>query len=863
MLISAVPRYKLVLLLLIVAVAAAFRFIALDYAPSGGHGDVAWVGINALDWVDNGIWPFYVRELYAPEFFPVYLTGLLLPLTGISYLPQRIMTAFFGVLFVLFLFPATWWLLDDRPANFRANAGLLAALAGAVSLHVVALQRLGMESPPFLTIVALLIWWTARAWRRGGSMNWALAGVALALAQYVFLAARLLPLVLVLWIAHSWWADRARLRQQWRGWLVMAAVSFVLTLPALILFVTTPEAFSARADAGTAQTGGWIWQYDTSTYGGALSLIVQKIGLTLQALGLAWDGPYNIMNLPMLAPLFFLGLVMALLLSIRHFRHIAYGWLLLAIPVMLITDLISGAVLEIHALHQMGVLPFIYILAGIGLAHGWEFARNRLMIRVMRYGLVAVLVMAALLPSVFSIAHYLNVVIPGQYADPLSGWQRVQTDVDLGRYIVSNADRAFLLPYSEYSRSDVAWVIADGFRTRRSAMNEQGILAIANPPETVSVIFPTNPERPRHDGFPAQFDPRLWVLLRDDQVLLLPPLTAEQVEMVLEAQTSIEPAVLTDQSQTDIAQIYTLPASGSLFAPRPAIDFEIDAVFNDEIQLLGYTLPQQDLQPGQVTYVSLFWQPLRPPVEDYEIFVQLWGDDQNAIGSTHDFPWGGMYRSRIWQPDEIVVTHHWIEVPHGLAVGRYTLVAGLFRLLHNENLPVTGPDADPERRIAIAPDLRFAPSAPEFTGTPPEQPLRFGDVLTLKGLETGFESGQEWVVTPGDRVTFDLFWAASGRPRQDYSVFLHLSDALDAPPVAQADASMGGLFPSGAWRAGDVIRDRLRLQIPPDLAPGTYEVLLGTYFWQTGERLPAYVDDVTSEDGRVKLGQVVVRASDE
>ena len=80
MLISAVPCYKLVLLLLIVVVAAIFRFIALDYAPSGGHGDVAWVGINALDWVDNGIWPFYVRELYAPEFFPVYLTGLLIPL---------------------------------------------------------------------------------------------------------------------------------------------------------------------------------------------------------------------------------------------------------------------------------------------------------------------------------------------------------------------------------------------------------------------------------------------------------------------------------------------------------------------------------------------------------------------------------------------------------------------------------------------------------------------------------------------------------------------------------------------------------------------------------------------------------------
>ncbi|MCA9910087.1 MAG: hypothetical protein KC519_15625, partial [Anaerolineae bacterium] len=126
-------RYPALLpLLLIVVVAAVLRFIALDSAPSGGHGDVAWLGINALDWVDRGIAPFYVREMYAPEFFPVYLTGLLLPLTGVSYLPLRLITATMGVLFVALLYPATGWLIgEDRPAAFKRRAGLLAALAGA------------------------------------------------------------------------------------------------------------------------------------------------------------------------------------------------------------------------------------------------------------------------------------------------------------------------------------------------------------------------------------------------------------------------------------------------------------------------------------------------------------------------------------------------------------------------------------------------------------------------------------------------------------------------------------------------------------------------------------------------------------
>src|SRR5215468_5586480 len=104
-----IPARAFVLLALIVLLAALLRFPDLQRAPVGGHGDVAWVGLNALDWIDRGVWPFYVRELYSPEFPVVYLNGLLIPITGISYLPPRLITAFSGLLFVALLFPATWW----------------------------------------------------------------------------------------------------------------------------------------------------------------------------------------------------------------------------------------------------------------------------------------------------------------------------------------------------------------------------------------------------------------------------------------------------------------------------------------------------------------------------------------------------------------------------------------------------------------------------------------------------------------------------------------------------------------------------------------------------------------------------------
>jgi hypothetical protein len=457
---------------------------------------------------------------------------------------------------------------------------------------------------------------------------------------------------------------------------------------------------------------------------------------------------------------------------------------------------------------------------------------------------------------------YLNNVIPAQYADPEASWNRAQTDVDLGHYLAEHSDESFLLPYSEYTRSDVAWVLADGFRYRRSAVNAEGMLAIADVPEQFNVVMTTVPERPRHDGFPAHFDPRLWVLLHDNHVVLLPPFTSEQVNAVLDVTHTTEPEPLIDRSRTTIANIYPNIEIPDLLEPRSVVDYTLDATFNNEIQLLGYTLPSQDLVPGNVTFITLFWKPLISPSEDDEIFVQLWTDDQQSIGGAHDFPWGGMYRTRIWQPDEVVMTHHWIELPANLNTGRYSLIAGLYRLLQNENVPVVGADVDIESQLVRAAHLRYPPPAPIVTGNPPDEAVRFGDLFTIASLNFEYNgeplADEVWTLPPGDSLNVEVFLETLRQPDRDYSIFLHLSDAPDQPPAAQADQPMGGGFPTGVWRMGERFRDQMTLQIPDDLAPGTYDVLMGVYFWQTGERLPAYVAEDATSDNRIRIGEIII-----
>lgn len=836
---STPAHLTLIALIGIVVIAAVLRFIRLDYAPSGGHGDVSWIGINAIDWVDRGVIPFYIRELYSPEFLPVYATGVLTQLIGVSYLPQRIFTASMGVLFVLFLYPATYWLIGaDRTESFRRRAGLFAALAGALSLHIIGMNRLGMESPPFLTGVALFTWLTARAWQRNGeagnTTRWILAGMALALNQYLYLPARLLPIVVALWMGSLLISQPARFRASFRGWLTLALVSLVFTLPALVLFLYAPEAFSGRADAGSSTTGGWLWLYDTSAYGGPVSLVLQNIALSLQGILSSWRGAYSIMGLPILSPVFAAGFVVAVLLALRARRQIAFTWSLLAIPVLLITDLISGAVVEIHALHQMGTVPFICILAGLGLAWVWDRLSFQRMAWV-QHLLRGALIIGLFAPTVVNMSTYLNVVIPSEYTDPQWSWRKAQTDVDLGRYVSQHSDQAFLLPYSEYIRPDVAWTLAAGFRQRASAIDAEGRLNIQNPPSTVTVIHMQVPDRARHDGNPARPDDRLWVLLHDDTVYLLPPLTDDQTRAVMEDGPGIP---LVDASRTQVAEFVQLPTPGGLFAAREVIDRPMNAVFDGRVSLLGYSAPVDELQPGMSMHVTLFWQALEPLPVDYEVFAQLWTDDGQAMASAHVYPFSGMYRSRIWRTNEVIATHHYLEVPQDATPGRYTLIGGMFSYLLNQAVSVEGENADPALQVARLGTFLLPRQADTAEATP-ITPIQLGEQLQIDGFAIT-QNGIALADGPMQRGTsydIQITWEALASMPGDYHVFIHLTTDPLAPPPAQLDEVIGDTYPTSIWQVGERLTETYTLAVPAELEPGTYQLVIGVYDATTGARL--------------------------
>ncbi len=78
-------------------------------------------------------------------------------------------------------------------------------------------------------------------------------------------------------------------------------------------------------------------------------------------------------------------------------------------------------------------------------------------------------------------------------------------------------------------------------------------------------------------------------------------------------------------------------------------------------------------------------------------------------------------------------------------------------------------------------------------------------------------------ISPGDRLSFDLFWQAAQGDLADLRARLALTAEAEA---AVWEAPLAAGYAANDWQAGDVVRGRQRLSLKPDVPAGDYELTL-------------------------------------
>jgi hypothetical protein len=130
--------------------------------------------------------------------------------------------------------------------------------------------------------------------------------------------------------------------------------------------------------------------------------------------------------------------------------------------------------------------------------------------------------------------------------------------------------------------------------------------------------------------------------------------------------------------------------------PEHLLSYELGG----QIALRGYDssldvskdLESTSIGAGETVTLTLYWQALEVPGDDFRVFVHL-VDETGALVAQDDVsPREGGYPTWAWHSGDLVADPHQVELPDGLPAGRYTWLVGMYHPDTLERLPVVGPD---------------------------------------------------------------------------------------------------------------------------------------------------------------------------
>ncbi len=292
--------------------------------------------------------------------------------------------------------------------------------------------------------------------------------------------------------------------------------------------------------------------------------------------------------------------------------------------------------------------------------------------------------------------------------------------------------------------------------------------------------------------------------------------------------------------------LWIAPAYQPPPAPTPeelaALPVRLDTAFGGKIRLIGLDAKPHRLQPGQAMDVWLYFETLGPTETDWSLFVHLL-DDLDIIIAQHDgYPLQGLSSTRLLQPGQRWKEHVRLQIPRAaVAPSSLALAIGFYDLRTGQRFP-----ADHEGKLMgdhiRLPIGRLEPGRGEV---PNPIEYRFGGAIELIGFEV-----QNRQARPGETVTLILYWRALKRVNTDLTVFTHV---LQPPQTLWGQHDKPPDPPIPDWEVGRIYREVYTLTLKPDTPPGFYEIEVGLYRPDTGERL-------RGEDGqdRVLLSRIRV-----
>ena len=671
---SSSQRYILVAILLL---AAFLRFWRLDTLPPGLHHDEAYNGLDALSLLEGKQFPQFYEgwELYGqdahagnppqetrfPLFFEgnygrealhVYLMALSIKLFGPTPFAVRFVPALAGVLAVFTTYLAAAQLVVDRSASTKIMTPLVAAFVMAILFPAVHFSRFGLRAMLFVPVETLTVYFFWRGVYGGaavsetqkaqhgvaarlfhkGALSFITAGFFLGFGLYVYVSARLFPLLFVLFIPYWFWREREALRRHWLHVGMMAAAAGLTAVPILLFFIRYPAIFLFRVAFVVNRGDGAVADKPWLTWLG-------NVGRVLR--GLLWRGDaslrHNLPERPFLDPI---QAVLFLLGILRVLRRLTprMVFLLLWLGVMLLPSILSGD--APHFGRLVGAAPPIAIIAGLGGAA--LYSQKALFSKLKFERALSLKTRGWLLIAILGVSTFYTVrdYFVGYAGDPQLGEAFYEPDWEMGRYAAAQpADASLYFTPTQEEMATIYFALQDPERLR--SFNGFDGLVPAGIPETPSLYL----IRP--------YDEASWRYLT-------------------RFFAGGEPGAAHDGFR---------PLYVSDSASYVSVENKTEVTWDGQIRLSGWSSAQTENDHLNVT---LAWQAEADMLYNYTAFVHLLDGNGRIVAQLDRQPAG--YPTSDWRPGEFIVDHYRIELPPQLPPGEYTLLTGFYYLPTLERL---------------------------------------------------------------------------------------------------------------------------------------------------------------------------------
>jgi hypothetical protein len=273
--------------------------------------------------------------------------------------------------------------------------------------------------------------------------------------------------------------------------------------------------------------------------------------------------------------------------------------------------------------------------------------------------------------------------------------------------------------------------------------------------------------------------------------------------------------------------------------PPAAPQYPLQARFGDSIDLTGVDLGTP--RYGRVLTYTLHWQALAPIAQNYTVFAHVLDAAGNLRAQQDTMPHNGQYPTSLWSPGETILDPHILHFPPDIEPGPYTVRVGLYDSQTGQRLVVNNESRDFAELpgpVTVAPDTTRQPPGSVVQNPSPQVSRgdNLGGFVTLLGYDSRLEAGA---------LNLTLYWRCDAWLPDDYITFVQARDTkglVAGKPgavIAQMVHAPGDAdYPTSLWDVGEVIRDSIRIPIPPGTPPGDYEIAAGLYQPASGARLP-------------------------